>query len=582
MKFEREVNLKCLIGQFQRGLKIISGSSLISSVAALLGIAGGFVLALKGSKIGILNTLHLEWLPNTQTSSPKQLPLVPGLQNLGNNCFLNVILQALASCSYFQPFLQNVLEEYEFSAFQDRVDGFPLTIALAALLEDLSVVGGGRVVLSPRKLMLVMEAYIQNFDLTSQQDAAEAFLHLLSSLREEFSDCYLPNQCSLAELLASNCRIITPTRMENQSEQARWQQHYLGPFDGILGSILMCRSCSTQISLNFESFHSLPLSPVLNGGATIMVGCTLENCLEQFTAAEQVENYHCNHCWHIAAVKYLFSMGVNEEEIEKIKRCPEQDSCDCQRHIHLHKLPWSNKFSYTLKQISIARCPKILCVHLKRVSINMFGELVKLQGHISFPLVLDLLRFTTSDVGIKSLEENMKKGEVQRQNRNSRTFPNQFNMQYDQIKLNHIYGLTRGSIYPEESASDVSQFTANAKDVPAESRFSEAAGFSKTMQADMNMHSEDQLTESCKVVPSSTCLYRLVAIVEHFGRAGSGHYTVYRSVRADLCEEPCDESEVDAAAWCWYSVSDSEVCRVSEEDVLAAEASFLFFEKYEG
>lgn len=170
MKFEREANLKCLIGQFQLGFKTISGASLISSVAALLGIAGGFVLALKGSKFGILNTLHLEWLPNTQASSRKQLPLVPGLQNLGNNCFLNVILQALASCSYFQPFLQNVLEEYEFSAVQDRVDAFPLTIALAALLEDLSVVGGGRVVLSPRKLMLAMEAYIQNFDLTSQQD----------------------------------------------------------------------------------------------------------------------------------------------------------------------------------------------------------------------------------------------------------------------------------------------------------------------------------------------------------------------------------------------------------------------------
>ncbi|KAM2097062.1 hypothetical protein ACFX1R_020645 [Malus domestica] len=66
-----------------------------------------------------------------------------------------------------------------------------------------------------------MADYIQNFDLTSQQDAAEAFLHLLSSLREEFSDCYLPNQCSLAKLCASNCRIITPKSLEHQSEQAR-------------------------------------------------------------------------------------------------------------------------------------------------------------------------------------------------------------------------------------------------------------------------------------------------------------------------------------------------------------------------
>ncbi|KAM2493253.1 hypothetical protein PS1_044676 [Malus domestica] len=34
-----------------------------------------------------------------------------------------------------------------------------------------------------------------------------------------------------------------------------------------------------------------------------------------------------------------------EEEIEKIKRCPEQDSCDCRSHFHLHKLPLSNRFS---------------------------------------------------------------------------------------------------------------------------------------------------------------------------------------------------------------------------------------------
>ncbi|CAN6679512.1 unnamed protein product [Malus baccata var. baccata] len=194
---------------------------------------------------------------------------------------------------------------------------------------------------------------------------------------------------------------------------------------------------------------------------------------------------------------------LSDEEIEKIKRCLEQDSCDCRSLFHLHKQPWSNRFSYTLKQISIARCPMILCIDLKRVSVNIFGELVKLQGHISFPLVLDLLQFRTTEVGIKSWEENMKR--------------------HDQIKRNHIYGSTRGSIYPEELASD--------------------------------------LTESCGVVPSNTSLYH-VAVVKNFGRAGSGHYTVYRTVRADLCDkEPSDGSEFDAAALCWFSISDSQsVC----------------------
>ncbi|PRQ49097.1 putative ubiquitinyl hydrolase 1 [Rosa chinensis] len=582
MKFEREVTLKSLARQFQHGFKTLSRSSgLHISVAGLLGIAG-LVLALKDSKLGKLSSL--QWLPKNERGDPN-LHLVPGLQNLGNNCFLNVILQALASCSYFQPFLQKVLEESEFLAVEDSADCVPLTISLAALLEDLCAVGGGRVVLSPRRVMLAITHYIENFDLTSEQDAAEAFLHLLSSLREEFSDFYCPTQGSIVEVLASNGRIITPKRTESQSEQERWQQRFFGPFDGILGSILTCRSCSSQISLNFESFHSLPLSPVLDGGATIvcvlktslfdiMAGCTLEDCLKQFTAAEQVENYHCSHCWHIAAVKYLLSMGGNEAAIEKIESCTEQDSCDCQRLFHLESLPWSNRFSRTLKQISIARCPKILCIHLKRVSINVFGELVKLQGHIYFPLVLDLLSFMTSGVGIKHWEKNQKTGRVWLQRENPR--PNHFNLECDPRKLNIVRGLARGSTFQEELASDVSQFTANAQDSAGEFNFPPTGGFPKTMPTGTN-----QQNRTCELVPSDTCLYRLVAVVEHFGRAGSGHYTVYRSVGADSCmEQPHDQFDSSTARW--FSISDSEVCSVSKEHVLAAEASLLFYERYQG
>lgn len=45
------------------------------------------------------------------------------------------ISQALASCSYFQPFLQKVLEECELSLVEDQADSVPLTISLAALLQ---------------------------------------------------------------------------------------------------------------------------------------------------------------------------------------------------------------------------------------------------------------------------------------------------------------------------------------------------------------------------------------------------------------------------------------------------------------
>ena len=46
-------------------------------------------------------------------------------------------------------------------------------------------------------------------------------------------------------------------------------------------------------------------------------------------------------------------------EIEELMKCDGQDSCVCDRLFDLYKVPWSNKFSFTLKQLSIAHCPKV-------------------------------------------------------------------------------------------------------------------------------------------------------------------------------------------------------------------------------
>lgn len=82
------------------------------------------------------------------------------------------------------------------------------------------------------------------------------------------------------------------------------------------------------------------------------------------------------------------------------------------------------------------------------------------------------------------------------------------------------------------------------------------------------------------MVPPSPCLYRLVSVVEHYGRAGSGHYTVYRSAKAgsDSFKDEID-TPPEPDPECWFCISDSEVHRVSEKDVLAVEASLLFYEK---
>lgn len=468
------------------------------SVASLLGVAG-LLYALKSRRFHSLNIFSRRREDDDEDDDEDEAILVPGLQNLGNNCFLNVILQALASCKDFRSYLQWVIDDASETVSGQEEDGeqFPLTLALSDLLQELCSVGIRQSVSSPRQVMLALAHYVKNFNLTCQQDAAEALLHLISSLQEEIVVCYRPNKTSnLSDIMFSrNLRMVSAAPSEGGLlDLKRWHKHLRGPFDGILGSTLICRTCSSQISLEFQFFHTLPLSPLLySGSSNIVLGCTLENCLKKFLGAEKVENYFCHRCWHVAAVKFLSVMRAAETDIEKVKNCGGDDKCDCKTSHHLQRMPWSNSYSFILKQLTIARFPKLLCIQVQRASLNMFGESVKLSGHIAFPLVLDLSLFSPSSIGL-----NIEKNEMS---------------QY---------------LNPEASSSN---------------------------------HGG---------------MYRLVTVVEHFGMTGSGHYTVYRSVgvlsQEEEEEEDCEESR-------WFSISDSEVCRVSESDVLGAEASLLFYEK---
>ncbi|XP_042493024.1 ubiquitin carboxyl-terminal hydrolase 27 [Macadamia integrifolia] len=590
MRIRGEVSVYDIIRKLQHGYQISYPGKWVSlygfqiSVAGILGVSG-LILAIRDGKTG--NFPSLQWWVERKDSSEKPC-FVAGLRNLGNNCFLNVILQALASCPSFVIYLQKVIEEDEL--FEKRLESLPLTVALVALLEELGILQDRKTVLSPRQVMLGMDLYIPNFNLTSQQDAAEAFLHLLSSLRGEFLECYVPHCGSLADALVSSLRRVPTSRSrEGQNEWERWQQHFLGPFDGILGSVLTCKSCSSQISMVFEFFHSLPLSPPLDHSATIIDGCTVEDCLKQFTVAEYIENYRCNRCWHIAALKYLSAIGRSEAQVEKLSCCMGQDSCDCRKLFPQDALPWSNEFSHSFKQLSIARCPQILCIHLQRASVNTFGELVKLQGHISFPLILDLFPFTKDAVGVgtEDLEKNTCKMQVKRPHHPSIPQLNYFKMPIDTRILQHIYGLAGDGISSEAvvedglgCSADKSPSDEYSQPIEREPGLDYLEGCSGLNGTGTQSQPVDKVNWTCPSAPSRSYMYRLVAVIEHFGRVGSGHYTVYRRLRAE--SDNIDTNGcIGSGHVYWFGVSDSEVFSVSEKDVLSAEASLLFYERIE-
>ncbi|XP_022851229.1 ubiquitin carboxyl-terminal hydrolase 27 isoform X2 [Olea europaea var. sylvestris] len=527
MKIQESIKISSLIPKLSKFLPERNwGSASGLKISAAVGVLGAasIILAVKDKFLNFNNLLLLS------DSDSEKYWAVPGLQNFGNNCFLNVILQALASCSSFRKYLEKTVEEFKFSS--DRVESTPLVNALSSLMEELGTVRHGRAVLSPRKLMLAMDNYFPSFNLTSQQDAEEAFSHLLSSLREELSEQYVPDRSYLADLTSPHHRIRIVNSSNGWSEWQRWLHSFLGPFDGIVGSILVCQSCSIQ-----------------------MEGCSLEDCLNHFLVAEHLENYCCSHCWHNAAIKYVSTVAEDKTDVEKLQSCTHDDSCDCKTLSSLQGLPWSNRFCRAFKQLSIARSPKILCIHLQRASANVSGQSVKLRGHLSFPLSLDLSLFMKSEVGIKNWEESLK-----------------FKLSKNQWE--NISSRTKIAKESERNTVALPDNNCLKASIGGPSLL-ENSGFADTIIGSMPALSNDK---EVSTTPSKPRIYRLVSVVEHFGNVGSGHYMVYRRVTAKLgAEDPIAllESAIDQ----WFCISDSEVRSVSEKDVLNANASMLFYEK---
>ncbi|CAH9071160.1 unnamed protein product [Cuscuta epithymum] len=497
--------------KLRHGLQLIARSApglQVSLAATILGVAG---LAYAVKDIKFLNLSSLKWSSGSNTCSDDSM-LLPGLQNFGNNCFLNAVLQALASCQSFRNFLEGLVSEVGGSSTEGSEENSSLADALFWLLEELCTLQHGRTVLSPQKLMHAMNEYIPNFNMTSQQDAEEALYHLLSSLREELSESYVHGCISLADVTGlPNCRVLD-LKKSRKSEPERWRQYFIGPFYGILCSSLMCQSCSLQVAR-----------------------CRVEDCLRRFLVAEQLESYYCSHCWHIAAIKYASKIIVDEIAVKKLKLCQELDSCDCKEMSCLRALPWSNEFSRTFKQFSIAHSPQILCIHLQRASINAFGESVKLQGHISYPLILDMSPFTKTQLGTKECEGGQ------------------------QISLTNCIRQRTG--IPSSYAKDGGEFR--------------EAAFQDSNDKELYSHSGSSSASGSYLPYREKHIYRLVSVVQHYGRVGSGHYIVYRRVAANTKQDSPAVSSPEQ----WYCMSDSEVHAVSEKDVLDAEASLLFYEK---
>ncbi|GMI63903.1 hypothetical protein HRI_000059600 [Hibiscus trionum] len=214
------------------------------------------------------------WVPPKEAFRIEDQPtgVGAGLENLGNTCFMNAVLQCFTHTVPFVLGLQS-LNPHEKPCDRD-VNSFCLLCALHDHIE-LSLNSSGGVV-SPSKIFDNLNYISPSFQRYRQEDAHEFFQCLLNRLESCCSDLKLKDDC----LSSPDVCLVKKV------------------FGGRLVSRLCCCNCG-HISCSYEPLNDLSLE--------IEDVDTLPIALESFTKVEKIDDlvakFKCENCKHKVSVE---------------------------------------------------------------------------------------------------------------------------------------------------------------------------------------------------------------------------------------------------------------------------------------
>lgn len=264
---------------------------------------------------------------------------ITGLQNLGNTCFMNSVIQCLAYApSLVSYFCSDLYYSHINFNSQDGTNG-ELAVEFGALVEKLNAYRHRYI--EPKSFRESIVKHI-GFAGNEQQDSHEFMMMLFDKLHHDLNihgkgkfkqNGIVPQQCNNDD---SNINIPRATL-----GYQFWKKHLemnksviSDLFEGIFMSTLTCTFCKGQ-SNTFEVFNCLSL-PIPSD-----TRCHVDQCLSHFSNPERIEA-----AW-------------------ECPRCKQKREAD--------------------KKIVICKLPKVLIIHLKRFSLDGRWR-QKLQTTVDFPL----------------------------------------------------------------------------------------------------------------------------------------------------------------------------------------------------
>lgn len=297
------------------------------------------------------------------TFRQKRRSQVLGLVNLGYTCFLNTLLQALASCPVVMDWL---------STRQNSTKGNSLTATLQNTLQVLNGMEGNEDPYTPSKLIqsLIAQGWVIS---PGEQDAHELF-HVIATTLEEEMQQPLTKVCSLSDVedgpleIQSDTVQLHPSGVHLRSTvhgletSSWWKEAKLKgplPFQGLFTSQLQCTSCNCKSALHYSTFYSLSLTlpPRLSLLGTVDGFYTLQELIGHYVADRVVNDVAC-------------------------------DGCGC-------------RDTDQMKSLNFGKLPACLCIHIARTIWE--GKPLKRDDHVSFPETLVMDPYMYSHVQQKTL-----------------------------------------------------------------------------------------------------------------------------------------------------------------------------------
>ncbi|CAM0135834.1 ubiquitin-specific protease ubp1 [Umbelopsis sp. WA50703] len=538
---------------------------------------------------------------------------VMGLINSGNSCFLNSVLQALATL----PSLRSYLAERVDDPGDEAVVVVPpqnrdyilasVAYALYQTIEALNKPLSKSKSLLPTDIVRALERTTNCTISRQQQDAHELFQIISSTLTSEEEKQYRETPTSLFDAsavrnmaLEKNALPVSNSMLDSLETSSMSSVGTLGsmwssfsvttvgghlrprvrrprnPFTGLAASKVSCLKCGYTAAIRHHTFDNISLT------VPQLISCTLEDCFGLYTKVDTLTDFQCRRCAITDTISSLknaienskkrnretpnrndsekvFTNGTGNQILQMqrdIETLEQALKTNVEQQLPKIKLTPSKLPTRTTKQTMFANPPKALCLHLSRSVYHPSGHIQKNHCRVKFTEEIDLAPFTTNGF-LNTVDPQSSLSTPQPSSSNNDNHQNG----------NNLGSSRRNFVYLRNMALGHRGLVGGTG-----------------LDVALGKKPSDTLRPSFSVPIAATrpVKYRLQAMIVHYGNHDSGHFVTFRRKKLPTGHRVMrPEETIEPEETKFWRVSDDSVDEVDLHTVLSSEAYMLFYEREE-